>query len=56
MKDLSGITIHWDIEDVKSIDSTLTDEQAQAVLDRVKHNHDANIGINWEVIEQAINE
>lgn len=56
MDDLSGITIHWDIEDVKSIAPTLTDQEAQAVLDRVKANHDATIGVNWDVISQAVDD
>lgn len=56
MEDLSGITIHWDIEDVKSVAPMLTDQEAQAVLDRVKANHDATIGVNWDVISQTIDE
>ena len=44
------ISIDWYIEDVQSIDETLTDKQAEQVLDLVKYNHDATIGVNWDVI------
>ena len=54
MNDTSGISIHWSIEDVKSIAPMLTDQEAQAVLDRVKANHDATIGVNWDVIGEHI--
>ena len=45
------IAIYWHIEDIQSIRSDLTDEQAYIVLQHLKENHDANLGINWEVIE-----
>lgn len=32
----------------------LTDEQCKEVADYIEHTHDANIGINWEVISEAI--
>jgi hypothetical protein len=41
----------WSIDDVKEVADDLTDEQCREVLRRVEHNHDANIGINWEVLE-----
>ena len=44
----------WGIEDVQSLRESLTDGQALEVLGAVKHNHDASIGINWEVIEWHI--
>lgn len=44
------IAIVWHIEDVQSIRPNLTDEQASFVLQRLKKNHDANIGISWETI------
>lgn len=49
-----SITITWEIEDVKSLDSELTDEQAWEVLLLADANHDANIGINWGVLEYHI--
>lgn len=45
------IAIYWHIEDIQERRPDLTDEQASAVLQRLKKNHDANIGINWEVID-----
>lgn len=41
----------WHIDDVKGeTDQDLTDAQCREVLRRVDHCHDANIGINWDVI------
>ena len=45
------ISINWCIEDVKSIAEDLTDEECRKVLQLAKKNHDATIGINWEVLE-----
>tara|TARA_B110000908_G_scaffold30648_1_gene36340 strand:- start:1389 stop:1586 length:198 start_codon:yes stop_codon:yes gene_type:complete len=49
-----SISINWDIDDVKSLDSKITDEQAMEVLELALDNHDANIGINWGVLEMWI--
>ena len=48
MKDY--ITIKWHVEDVLSIRPDLTREQAFDVLYAAKENHDACIGINWDVL------
>jgi hypothetical protein len=45
------IAIVWSIADVQSIRPDLTDEQASDVLKSLKRNHDATIGINWDLIE-----
>ena len=45
------IAITWNIEDVKEIASDLTDNECRMVLYLAKDNHDATIGINWEVLE-----
>lgn len=50
------ITITWHIEDVYTIDNELDSNQAKAVLNIAQENHDANIGITWEVIRCAIDE
>jgi len=50
------ISITWEIEDVKQLDSTLTDNQAREVLRLAKHYHDRNIGINWVVLKLWIEE
>ena len=46
----------WDIEDVQAQRPSLTDDQARKVLDRVMDTHDANYGINWEILDVNINE
>lgn len=46
-----SIQLSWHIDDVKSLRPDLNDEQCLVVLDAVKHNHDATIGVNWDVIE-----
>ena len=45
------ISIRWHIDDILSMRPDLTDDQARQVLSYLKRGHDANIGINWDVIE-----
>jgi hypothetical protein len=40
----------WHIDDVKEVRPDFTDEQAMQTLESVERNHDAEIGINWEVL------
>ncbi len=40
----------WSVDDVQSVRPDLTDEQAWEVLLHAKRNHDANFGINWDVL------
>lgn len=42
----------WSIEDVQLLRPDLTDEQAWEILQAVKHQCDACVGINWDVISQ----
>jgi hypothetical protein len=44
------IAIVWAIEDVQSIRPDLNEDQAWQVLQAVTRNHDATIGINWDVL------
>ena len=44
------IAIIWSVDDVIQECNWLTREEALDVLHALKHNHDACIGINWEVI------
>jgi hypothetical protein len=48
------IEIKWSTEDVlmqaDAMDIELTEEQADDILDSLENKHDANIGINWDVI------
>jgi len=46
------IAVVWTIEDVQEIRSDLDDEQAWRVLQACDGNHDANVGINWNVLEE----
>ena len=50
------ISIVWHIDDVKSLDNSLTDEQCRQVLSLAKEYHDATQGINWDVLEYWIGE
>ena len=47
------IAIIWSVEDVMIECDWLTEEQAMEVLHDIKHNHDATIGINWDVIHYS---
>ena len=44
----------WHVDDVLSINSTLSRDRARLVLIMAMDNHDANIGINWEVLKDYI--
>ena len=48
-RDLS-IAVVWHIEDVLEVRPDLNRNQALEVLRSVKRNHDANVGINWDVL------
>lgn len=45
------ITIRWGVDDIRSLGYECTDEQGFKVLQDVERYHDANIGINWNVID-----
>lgn len=47
------LTITWHISDVMELRPELTASQARTVLRYVEKNHDANIGVNYEVISSA---
>ena len=50
------ITISWNVEDVLSLDKSLTIEQCIEVLDMAETNHDANYGISWDTLSNYIDE
>lgn len=52
--DNDSIEITWTIGDVQSQCSTLTDDEARQVLGFIERHHDATIGINWDIIDMAI--
>jgi hypothetical protein len=47
---LGMIAILWDVNDVKALRPDLTREQCFAVLEQAFYEHDAYIGITWEVL------
>lgn len=51
-----SISIEWDYIDVMDACVRLTGDQAKIVLGAVEEQHDANVGINWEVIQYTANE
>ena len=53
LADRKQIACIWSIEDVQEVRTDLTDEQAWEVLQQVKSDHDATIGITWETLEWA---
>lgn len=46
-----AIAIVWTIEDVQEVRPDLSKEECWRVLTEVHRNHDATIGINWDVLE-----
>ena len=44
------INCRWHIDDVKEVRPDLNDDQCRDVLLTAERRHDANIGINWEVL------
>lgn len=51
--DEGEIAIIWSLEDVLMECKWLTEEQGLDVLHSLDDNHDATIGINWEVIRES---
>jgi hypothetical protein len=54
MNNVDEIAIKWHIDDIKSRDNSLTDDECRNVLVSLKSDHDATIGINWDVIDETI--
>jgi hypothetical protein len=53
---MKKIAIYWSSEDVLQLAEwkhgiELTENQADEILENIKHTHDANVGINWDVID-----
>ena len=53
-----SIVDRWDADDIQSVadnmDMKLTDAQVLEVMELIVRSHDANYGINWDVIGSAI--
>lgn len=54
--DDGSIAIVWNVEDVLEVRPDLTAEQAKEVLSRAERGHDANVGINWDVLDVVAGE
>lgn len=54
MKD--SITITWNIEDVKSLDNTLTDDEARQVLQAFERHHDGSMDAMWQDLKYHLSE
>lgn len=52
--DIQWVAYRWHADDVKTMNPDLTDEDCWNILIYLLFDHDASIGVNWEVIEQAI--
>jgi hypothetical protein len=50
------ITISWSVEDVLSLDDSLTTDQCIDVLVMAENNHDANHGITWDTLSCYIDD
>lgn len=48
---MDKISIVWGIEDVKAVAPKLTDAQCREVLQTAERQHDASVGINWDVLK-----
>lgn len=55
---MKTIQITWSTEDVLAnadgIGMPVSESQAEEILDSLRENHDATIGINWDVISEYI--
>lgn len=53
-----SVAIVWHAEDIedraKALGTPLSDAEVDAVLDAMRRQHDADIGINWDVIDTHI--
>jgi hypothetical protein len=50
------IILTWHIDDVREIRPDLNDAQCREVLRRCERDYDAEIGINWEVLQARAEE
>lgn len=46
-----SISIIWTVEDVQAVRPDLSEDQALEVLQCAEDKHDAEIGINWTVLQ-----
>lgn len=51
-----AIAISWHIDDVKSLDDSLTDEQAREILANFERHHEGSMEQMWDDLQYHINE
>jgi len=48
----------WHVEDIiseaQNMECAITDEQAIQVMSLISHEYDANFGVNWDIVQNAI--
>ena len=55
-----SISIEWEIDDIRAqlenrdMDEKLSDKECMEILEAAKDDHDATIGINWDVLDYHI--
>jgi len=50
----NAIAFSWHIDDVKSIQNSLTDEQAREILARFENNHNGSHEAMWEDLRLSV--
>jgi hypothetical protein len=45
------IAVIWSTDDVREVRPDLSEKQAWTVLQSVRENHDASVGVSWETLE-----
>ena len=55
LKNRRQIAVIWSVDDVLEIRPDLTEDEAWNVLQAVEDDHDANVGICWDVLEYHAN-
>lgn len=50
------MAVWWHVDDVMGLDDSLSEEKAREVLELAYRRHDAEIGINWDVLRVHIDD
>lgn len=50
----NAVAISWHIDDVKSLDDTLTDEQAREILANFERHHEGSMETMWEDLQYHV--
>ena len=50
---MKSVNFTWYTDDVLAVAPHLTEEQAYEVLLEIRQNHDAEVGVNWDVIRET---